>query len=378
MLRYVSGADAWRCAATSGGRTAGETDMVGKLLRKMAKDWFLAGMITAVALATLFPEFGSTGGTMHAETVSDAGIFAVFFLHGLALSTRSLREGMARWKLHLLVQSLTFVAFPLLFIPFRAVFGGIVPEGLMLGFLYLCALPSTIQSSVAMTAIGKGNVPAAIFNATLSSLLGILLTPAIVGLAIDMQGSGGMSLGKSVVNIATMLFLHFVLGQVMRPLFGNLAARHKKFINVFDKLVILMLVYGSFCDSVKSGLWTNNGIEVIAMTMGGAAVFLAMALVLSSKLSKWLGFSMEDRITAIFCGSKKTLASGVPMARLLFGAHPALGMIVMPIMFYHQLQLFVCSIMAGRFADRFKKAEAEPVEALRQGEPALTAVRVRG
>lgn len=352
--------------------------MVGKLLRKMAKDWFLAGMITAVALATLFPEFGSTGGTMHAETVSDAGIFAVFFLHGLALSTRSLREGMARWKLHLLVQSLTFVAFPLLFIPFRAVFGGIVPEGLMLGFLYLCALPSTIQSSVAMTAIGKGNVPAAIFNATLSSLLGILLTPAIVGLAIDMQGSGGMSLGKSVVNIATMLFLPFVLGQVLRPLFGNLAARHKKFINVFDKLVILMLVYGSFCDSVKSGLWTNNGIKVIAMTMGGAAVFLAMALVLSSKLSKWLGFSMEDRITAIFCGSKKTLASGVPMARLLFGAHPALGMIVMPIMFYHQLQLFVCSIMAGRFADRFKKAEAEPVEALRQGEPALTAVRVRG
>ena len=360
---------------------AEETDMVGKLLRKMAKDWFLAGMITAVALATLFPEFGSTGGTMHAETVSDAGIFAVFFLHGLALSTRSLREGMSRWKLHLLVQSLTFVAFPLLFIPFKAMFGGIIPEGLMLGFLYLCALPSTIQSSVAMTAIGKGNVPAAIFNATLSSLLGILLTPAIVGLVIDMQGSGGMSFGKSVVNIATMLFLPFVLGQVLRPLFGNLAARHKKFINAFDKLVILMLVYGSFCDSVKSGLWTNNGIEVIAMTMGGAAVFLAMALVLSSKVSKWLGFSMEDRITAIFCGSKKTLASGVPMARLLFGAHPALGMIVMPIMFYHQLQLFVCSIMAGRFADRFKKAEtleAEPAGTAREGEPALATVRVRG
>ncbi|WP_428565779.1 MAG: bile acid:sodium symporter family protein [Solidesulfovibrio sp. DCME] len=355
--------------------------MVGRIFRKMAKDWFLAGMIAAVALATLFPGFGATGGAMHAETVSDMGIFAVFLLHGLALSTQSLKQGMSRWKLHLLVQSLTFVAFPLLFIPFRAAFGGIIPEGLMLGFLYLCALPSTIQSSVAMTAIGKGNVPAAIFNATLSSLLGIALTPAIVGLVIDMEGAGGMSFGKSVVNIATMLFLPFVLGQVLRPVFGNLAARHKKCINAFDKLVILMLVYGSFCDSVKSGLWTNNGIEVIALTMGGAAVFLAMALFISSKVSKWLGFSMEDRITAIFCGSKKTLASGVPMARLLFGAHPALGMIVMPIMFYHQLQLFVCSIMAGRFADRFKAAEspmarpeASPAE---MGEPALAVARAR-
>ena len=335
--------------------------MIAKLLRKMAKDWFLAGMLTAVALATLFPGFGAAGGAMHADAVSNAGIFAVFLLHGLALSTQSLRQGMSRWKLHLLVQTLTFVAFPLLFIPFKAVFGGIIPEGLMLGFLYLCALPSTIQSSVAMTAIGKGNVPAAIFNATLSSLLGILLTPAIVGLAIDMQGSGGLSFGKSVVNIATMLFLPFVLGQVLRPVFGSLASRHKKFINAFDKLVILMLVYGSFCDSVKSGLWTNNGIAVIGMTLGGAAVFLGMALFISTKISKWMGFSMEDRITAIFCGSKKTLASGVPMARLLFGAHPALGMIVMPIMFYHQLQLFVCSIMAGRFANRFNtQAPEEP------------------
>lgn len=349
--------------------------MLGKLARKLGKDWFLAGMLTAVGLATLFPEFGATGGAMHAETVSDAGIFLVFLLHGLALSTRSLRLGMSRWKLHLLVQSLTFVVFPLLFFPFRALFGGIVPEGLMLGFLYLCALPSTIQSSVAMTAIGKGNVPAAIFNATLSSLLGIVLTPAIVGLVVDMGGAGGMPLGQSMRNIAMMLFLPFVLGQLLRPLCGELVSRHKSVVNVFDKLVILMLVYGSFCDSVKSGLWTNNGLLIIGLTLGGAAIFLTVALLLSTKLSGWLGFSMEDRITAIFCGSKKTLASGVPMARLLFGAHPALGMIVMPIMFYHQLQLFVCSIMAGRFADRFNR-EAPAAPAPGSGEPALAPVRV--
>lgn len=329
--------------------------MVGKLLRKMASDWFLAGMLTAVLLAAAFPKFGAAGGAMHADVASDVGIFAVFFLHGLALSTRSLVAGLANVRLHLLVQALTFVVFPLLYIPFKFAFGGLIPEGLMLGFLYLCALPSTISSSVAMTAIAKGNVPAAIFNATLSSLIGIVLTPAIIGLAMEGGATGGLSLGQAMLNIATLLLLPFVLGQAARPMIGALASRHKKCINTFDKLVILMLVYSSFCDSTASGLWRDNGLGVIALTLAGAAVFLAAALVISSRVSKWCGFSEEDRITAIFCGSKKTLASGVPMARLLFGTHPALGLIVLPIMFYHQLQLFVCSIMAGRFADRLSR-----------------------
>ena len=162
-----------------------------------------------------------------------------------------------------------------------------------------------------------------------------------------------MSFGHAVVNISLMLLLPFVLGQVLRPICGRLAARHKKFINFFDKLVILVLVYGTFCDSVKSGLWTNTGIEILALTLGGSALLLTLAIVISVKVSDWLGFSMEDRIAAIFCGSKKTLASGVPMAKLIFGANPALGMIVLPIMFYHPWQLLVCSIMAGRFANRF-------------------------
>ena len=333
--------------------------MIGRLLRKMASDWFLGGMISAVLLAAAFPAFGAAGGAMHADVVSDAGIFAVFFLHGLALSTRSLVAGLGKVKLHLLVQTLTFVIFPLLYIPFKLAFAGIIPEGLMLGFLYLCALPSTISSSVAMTAIAKGNVPAAIFNATLSSLFGIVLTPAIIGLAMEGGTTGGLSLGGAMLNIATLLFLPFVLGQLARPVLGNLASRYKKYINTFDKLVILLLVYSSFCDSTASGLWRDNGLSVIAMTLAGAALFLAAALFVSSKVSSWFGFSEEDRITAIFCGSKKTLASGVPMARLLFGTHPALGLIVLPIMFYHQLQLFVCSIMAGRFADRFTKVRED-------------------
>ncbi|MGE4535992.1 MAG: bile acid:sodium symporter family protein [Desulfovibrio sp.] len=350
--------------------------MVGKILEKMAKDWFLAGMVLAVALATVFPEFGSSGGAMHAEQVSNWGIFMIFLLHGLALSTEHLRRGMSRWKLHLLVQAMTFVVFPILYFPFRALFGGLMPSGLLLGFLYLCALPSTVSSSVAMTAIAKGNVPAAIFNATLSSLLGIVLTPSIVELIEGVQGAGGLSFGHAVVNISLMLLLPFVLGQVLRPFLGNLASRHRKFINTFDKLVIVVLVYGTFCDSVKSGLWTHTGLEVLVVTLGGAALLLALALFLSSWIGKRMGMPVEDRITAVFCGSKKTLASGVPMARLIFGANPALGLIVLPIMFYHPLQLFVCSLLASRYARR-DEVQASPVADAMPGTAAMEAVRVR-
>lgn len=351
--------------------------MIGKIVGKMAKDWFLAGMVLAVALATVFPGFGSAGGAMHAEFVSNAGIFMIFLLHGLALSTEHLRRGMSRWKLHLLVQTLTFVVFPILYFPFRALFGGLMPQGLLLGFLYLCALPSTVSSSVAMTAIARGNVPAAIFNATLSSLLGILLTPAIVGLLEGVQGSGGMSFGHAVANIAGMLLLPFVLGQVLRPFLGRLAMRHEKAINTFDKLVILVLVYGTFCDSVKSGLWAHTGLEILAVTLVGTALFLGLVLFLSSWMGTRLGLPVEDRITAVFCGSKKTLASGVPMARLIFGANPALGLIVLPIMFYHPLQLFVCSVLASRYARRDEPVAPEVVAAM-PGVPAVEVVRVRG
>ncbi len=323
--------------------------MISRILTRMSKDWFLAGMLSAVALATLFPEVGRTGGTIHADQLSDYGIFAVFFFHGLGLSTEQMWSGMSRWKLHLVVQLLTFGLFPLLWLGLNATLGGLIPQGLMLGFFYLCALPSTISSSVAMTAIAKGNVPGAIFNATLSSLLGVFLTPFFISLVTSGTGEA-LSLGNAIFKIACLLLLPFVIGQAVRPLLGKWFARYKRYINSFDKCVILMLVYASFCDSVRSGLWTNYGLGLLALTVAVTSVILVSVLFLSSRAAKALGFDREDRITTVMCGSKKTLASGVPMAKLLFGAHPALGMIVLPIMFYHQLQLFACSIVAERYA----------------------------
>ena len=306
--------------------------MILRHLKRLSRDWFLLGMISAVALASLACELGRSGGPLHADVAGNVGIFAVFFLHGIGLSTEKLKAGFTRWKLHVTVQVFTFCVFPLLFLAFRACVRGWMPTDLVLGFLYLAALPSTISSSVAMTGIARGNVAGAIFNATLSSLLGVFLTPFLVSLAAGDAG-GQLSLAEAMLKIAGLLVLPLVLGQVLRPWFGASFARYKKYTSVFDRLVILLLVFVSFSDSVRAGLWTNYGAGMIATTAGCAAAFLAVVLFLTTRTARWLGFETEDEIAVVFCGSKKTLASGVPMAKLLFGAHPELGIIVLPIMF---------------------------------------------
>lgn len=322
-------------------------------LRRLARDWFLIGMLTAVLLASFFPDAGKSGGWLHMENVVDIGVAIVFFLHGLTISLESFKAGLMRWPVHVVVQVLTFALFPLLFFPFHALFSGVIPPALMLGFLYLCVLPSTITSSVAMTAMAKGNVPAAIFNATLSSILGIVMTPLLVNLMAHTQGAAGdLPLLDTILGIARMLLLPLVVGQLLRPLLFGWFNRYKSITGKLDKLVILLLVFAAFCDSVAAGLWRDHGVEIIGVTLAGAAVLLAIVLVLSTQLARRLGFNVEDEITIVFCGSKKTLASGVPMATLLFGANPSLGLIVLPIMFYHQLQLFVCSLLAARYAQR--------------------------
>lgn len=315
----------------------------------LKKEWFLAGMVGAVLLATLAPGWGRSGGPLHGDQLADVGIAIVFFLHGLGISLTALRNGLSRWRVHVFVQLCTFAVFPLLWLAAYALVGRWLPQGLAFGFCYLCALPSTISSSVAMTAVAKGNVPAAIFNATLSSLLGIVITPLLVAAFAGTEGQM-LSFADAVLGIAKQLLLPLVLGQLLRPLLHAWHSRHKRWTNLADRWVILLLVYTAFCDSVASGLWRDNGLDVLATALIGAALILALVLALSTWAVRRLGFPLEDEITAVFCGSKKTMASGVPMAKLLFGAHPSLGLILLPIMLYHQLQLFVCSLLASRYA----------------------------
>jgi sodium/bile acid cotransporter 7 len=316
---------------------------------KIKFDWFMTGMVLVTGLAWLFPAPGATGGWMHPEVLTKAGVALIFFLHGAALSFTALKAGALNWRLHVLVQLSTFLFFPLLGFTVIYFLAGRVPAGLSLGIFYLCALPSTVSSSVAFTAAARGNIGGAVFNATLSSLLGVVLTPLWIGAILQTTGQA-LALGPVMWDLLRWLVLPLALGQLARPWIGEWLKKYKPYIGSVDRVIILVLVYTSFCESFQRGLWSSNGVGNLLWVIALSVVILALALGVTAWGAKTLGFNREDRIAAIFCGSKKTLASGVPMAKLIFGAHPAIGLILLPIMVYHQLQLLVCAVLAERWA----------------------------
>ncbi len=318
---------------------------------KFKFDWFLPGMVLATVLAWLFPGPGSAGGWLHPELLTKVGIAMIFFLHGVALSFAALKAGTLRWPLHLVVQTSTFLLFPLLGLGLMQVLGSRVPMELALGCFYLCALPSTVSSSVALTGAARGNVAGALFNATLSSLLGVFLTPLWVAFVLRSTGAP-QPLAPVILDLMLWLVLPLVVGQLCRPLFARWASKNKSRINTADRATILVLVYTSFCDSFKNGVWSNNGWLTLALVIAIATVLFTVVMTVMGLTSRALGFSREDRIAAMFCGSKKTLASGVPMARLIFGAHPGIGLILLPIMIYHPLQLVICGVLAQRWGNQ--------------------------
>ncbi len=320
-------------------------------MKKLKLDWFLVGLAAAASLAWVFPAPGARGGWLHPEMLTKVGVALIFFLHGAALSFAALHAGARLWRLHTVVQTCTFLLFPLLGLAGLAVFKSWIPEDLGLGLFYLCALPSTVSSSIALTAAARGNVPAAVFNATLSSVIGVALTPLWVSVVLKTTGTS-LPLGEVLGDLVIWLLLPLVAGQLSRPLIGGWIGRHKPLVNKVDRGTILLLVYTSFCDSVTQGVWTGHGWSVLAWTLGGALVLFFVVLSQVNAACRALGFNEPDRIAAVFCGSKKTLASGVPMAKLIFGAHPGIGLILLPIMIYHPLQLVICSVLAGRWARR--------------------------
>jgi sodium/bile acid cotransporter 7 len=251
----------------------------------------------------------------------------------------------------LLIQTSTFLVFPVLGLCLMKLGKPWMSPDLLLGYFYLCALPSTVSSSVALTVAAKGNVPVALFNATLSSLLGVVLTPMWITWAVGLEGQS-MAAWPVVVDLLIWVILPLVAGQLSRPWFSTWAVRHKAQVNVVDRLTILTLVYTSFSDSVQQGIWTQYGISIVLQALAVCGVLFLVVYRFTQFMSRVLGLPEKDRIAAVLCGSKKTLASGVPMAHLIFGANPALGVVLIPLMLYHPLQLAVGGILAQRWGAR--------------------------
>lgn len=319
-----------------------------------AADWFLIAMVGAVLLASFMPDWGRSEGPLQLGTVTNIGVFALFFLHGMGLSADNLKSGASKWRLHLLVQVCTFVVFPMWWALLALAGGQWISHDLLMGFFYLAVLPSTVSSSVAMTALARGHVAAAVLNATLSTLLGVFVTPFLVSMVMSGQGHD-MDMSQTMLKVAQMLLLPFVIGHLLRPWLGAFFARIKPFTTVFDRGVIVLMVWSAFSDSVADGLWSRHGPVLLLQALVGAALFLFPMLWFTRKVAQILGFELKDEIVAVFCGSKKTLASGMPMAKLLFGGNAAMGVLILPIMLYHQMQLFACAVLARRYAAKVSR-----------------------
>ncbi|KAA0947849.1 bile acid:sodium symporter [Pseudomonas sp. ANT_H14] len=311
-------------------------------------DNFTLTLIATVILASLLPVSGQAGVAF--GWLTNAAIALLFFLHGAKLSQQAIVAGAGHWRLHLLVFSLTFVLFPLLGLALKPLLSPMIGKDLYMGMLYLCALPATVQSAIAFTSLARGNIPAAICSAAASSLFGIFLTPLLVALLLNVHGEGSSTV-DAILKISVQLLLPFVAGQIARRWIGAWVARNKVWLKFVDQGSILLVVYGAFSEAVNEGIWHQIPLWELGGLVVACCVLLALVLVASTVLGKAFGFNQEDRITILFCGSKKSLATGVPMAQVLF-AGSTIGVLILPLMLFHQIQLMVCAALAQRYAKR--------------------------
>ncbi|MBB3915413.1 bile acid:sodium symporter family protein [Rhizobium fabae] len=315
-------------------------------MRRFLPDTFTILLVCTVILASLLPARGSFAGYFGIAT--DLAIAALFFLHGARLSRDVVIAGLLHWRLHLVILLTTFGIFPLLGLALGLVPDTILPQPLYLGILFLCVLPSTVQSSIAFTSMAGGNVPAAICSASASNIFGMFLTPLLVGLLFSVGGHGGFSF-DALQQILLQLLAPFIVGQILQPWIGDWIRAKKKILMPVDRGSILMVVYLAFSTAVVEGLWHTFSIADIAVVIVADIVLLAFVLALTMFGSRWLGFNKADEITITFCGSKKSLASGVPMANVIF-AGQSIGAIVLPLMLFHQIQLMACAVIAQKYA----------------------------
>lgn len=320
-------------------------------------DKFTSMLIVTILLASVLPVHGDFADWFALATKFAVGL--LFFLHGARLSREAVVAGITHWRLHLAVLSSTFILFPILGLAAGWTIPGLSQSAFYTGILFLCVLPSTVQSSIAFTSIAGGNVSAAIVSASASNIFGMFLTPLLVGLLFAVKGGGGISV-DALESILLQLLAPFVLGQILQPWIGSFMRRHSKALGFVDRGSILMVVYLAFSEAVVEGLWRTVSWHDLGMMVGVNIVLLVVVLLATWYGSKLLGFNRPDRITIMFCGSKKSLASGAPMASAIF-AGANVGSIVLPLMLFHQIQLMACAVIARKLADH--KGQDERVTA---------------
>lgn len=318
----------------------------------MKLDRFVLALLIAVVLAYFFPEAGVGQSGQVMGRVASVGISLIFFFYGLKLSPEKIKAGLSNWRLHILVQASTFLVFPLLVLFAYPLVAGKESEIIWLGFFFLAALPSTVSSSVVMVSMAKGNIPSAIFNASLSGIIGIMLTPLWMGLFL--QNQSDFDFTQIYLRLIFEILLPVIAGSLLQRKGHKYVIKYLKQLTLFDKSVILLIVYKSFAASFSSKMFAGIGfLEILLIFILVVVLFFAL-YGLVFLISKMLKFDRDDRITALFCGSKKSLVHGTVFSKVLFGQMTTIGIVLLPLMLYHAFQILIISVIAGRYG---RKAE---------------------
>jgi len=325
-------------------------------LKRIGIDSYMMMLVATVLLGVILPAQGMAATGL--KYVTYWAVALLFFLYGAKLDPASVRAGLLNWRLQGLTFAATYVVIPLLGLAVVAIFGGLLGPQVTLGVLFLAVLPSTVQSSIAFTGMAGGNVPAAICAASLSNLIGVALTPALVALMLHQDG-GGISM-DAVVKIGTQILLPFVLGQLLRPVIGEFVKRHRTLTLTVDRGSILLIVYSAFSAGTTSGLWNEIPVQSLIALILVILVFLGTVFGLMTAAGRVFGLPYEDRAVLFFCGSTKSLASGLPIATALFPA-ATVGATVLPVLVYHMSQLLICAMVAQASARRRARPDAAMV-----------------
>jgi solute carrier family 10 (sodium/bile acid cotransporter), member 7 len=333
--------------------------MSGKLfgtLSKVGINGFFFMLIGVIALAWFFPSYGTENSKLHLPQISEYGVSMIFLFYGLKLSPESLVSGLTNWRLHILVQLSTFILFPLIVLLMRAIFPVYFSTLIGLGIFYLAVLPSTVSSSVVLVSIAGGNLSAAIFNASVSSIIGIFITPLWMSGMLEKVNTD-FDIMHTILHLCLEVLLFFVVGLMLHRQLGKWASRYKRSLRNFDQTVILLIIYTSFCSSFSGKMFNDFSIAEIALLGTFMLLFFFMVFGLMNLLSVWFGFNRADRITILFCGSKKSLVQGAVMGKVLFPGQAMLGVVLLPLMLYHALQLLAGSTIAQAMSHKNKTDE---------------------
>ncbi|WP_320019077.1 bile acid:sodium symporter family protein [Labilibaculum manganireducens] len=320
---------------------------------KIKIDKFVLSIIAVISIAYIFPDWGTHESKIPIDTISAIGISLIFFFYGLKLSPTKLKEGIKNWKLHLLIQSSTFLIFPLLILVFRPFIQNEEQKIIWLAFFFLAALPSTVSSSVVMVSIAKGNIPAAIFNASISGIIGVVITPLWMGLFVQ-SAQTDFNFTDIYLKLIVQIILPVIMGVLLQRFFGEFAQKHNKHLTLFDKSIILLIIYKSFAASFEENIFSSVSIWDLLLLVIAVLLLFCLMFFFTGFLSKEMEFNTEDQITAQFCGTKKSLVHGTVFSKIIFGNIASIGIILLPLMLFHALQLLIISIVASKMSVNYK------------------------